>query len=341
MTLTRRDFFKLSAFTSAGLYLLDSKPLFANLVNENKAHHLIRSEEKSIVSHNLISNELKKFPISIKGHDFYQHPLNQNILYVISKWEDKSIILDLASGRELSVIKSYDNGFNFYGHIAFNADGSKFYSPQINVAKNIGLVVIYDTQTNKPVDTIGNIVGGTHDVCFLSDKKTLVVTSDGVKNQYERVAPSSLFLIDTETKKQVHQFHIENNLQKVSHLRLIENDEIIVLTTPLDIPREGGKEKHGYVYSNRGNLNDEILYQWKIDKHIEQKLDFEILSSAYNPTKHELFVTNPHGKLSLVFNTKNRSMISSKINEDQGVVMFNNNFISVKSSGHAKIISLS
>ena len=135
MNLSRRDFFKISALSTAGIFLLDSNNLSAKLNLENKAHYLIRSEDKTIIIQNLLTNEIKKFPISIKGHDFYQHPLNENILYIISKWENKSSVLDISTGKEIAIINSYDNGFNFYGHIAFNTDGSKYYSPQINIAK--------------------------------------------------------------------------------------------------------------------------------------------------------------------------------------------------------------
>jgi hypothetical protein len=285
MSFTRRDFFKTVTLASASIYVSRMELLKAAIVTEK--FHLVSANLQMVSIRDLLKNEMYAIPVTASGHDFFQHPIKSNLIYTVPKYEKRISLIDFKQKKEIDLIKVHDKEFIFYGHIAFSSDGTKFYSPQVNEKKGFGTIVIYDSKTNRPIETMGHLVGGAHDTQFLSDNKTLIVTSSGLKNGV-RVEPSSLNLFDTTTKKLIKKYTCDNPAQKLGHLRILPSDEIIALTSPVDKEINGVSAKCGVVYSNLGDNKLEKLKEWKISSDVFSKMSGEVLSSSLDISKNEL-----------------------------------------------------
>ena len=331
MTLDRREFFKLTSLATTGLFFSKFDFLHAGLNSTEEAKNiLVTANGNEVRFSNLLSGESLVIHSTATGHDFFQPKANSQLVYVVPKYEKRISILDLNLKKEVDLIKVHDKDFVFYGHIAFSADGTKFYSPQVNEEKSFGTVVVYDAKTNKPIDTIGKLQGGAHDTQFLSDNNTLVVTSSGLKNRTIRVEPSSINLFDVRTKKLIRKYHTDNPKQKMAHLRILPNDEIVILGSPVD------NKDYGLIYSNLADSKNLVLTEWKIPSEVKEKLKSEFLSSSVNGK--ELLATNPMGSNVIYFDIEKREMIKVESSKENGVVTFKNNFKLVNTNAHAKLI---
>lgn len=306
--LTRREFFSAASLYLAGGLCLPACALSRKIHGD---YYLAGGVGSEVVVRNLRTLEENRIYTSVFSHSLIPHPLRPQLILAVEKSGRKMALVDIVHGR---LIREIDNGPTrvFYGHGAFSADGRKLWSTQVDTVSGLGHLLEYSFPEFAVLADIQITVGGVHDIFLMPDRRTLVMTSSGIRYKYEpgyrvgpsqgeRIEKSSILLIDAATRKVIERQFLNDESLVCGHLASSRDGRIFCLTTLFENFRGPKKSERGNVIWTRPG---EKFREVAIPEMYRERIRHEFLSIAVNEKNESFAVTNPQGGLLLEFDLK-------------------------------------
>jgi len=174
-------------------------------------------------------------------HSFLAHPRKADHLIVVEKSGATAVEIDLRAARESARI-ACPSGHLFYGHGCFDGAGDVLLISRFDTASGLGHLVGYDARDYRQVVDHQVVPGGLHDVQLLTDRKTLAVTSSGVR--VLRAAPpgaivgpilekSALVYVEAASGKVLGKEPLPVTGQVIGHFAVAADGTVVAITIPL------------------------------------------------------------------------------------------------------------
>lgn len=176
-----------------------------------------------------------RLPIAHRGHHLMTHPTRSELIVFARSPGNIAYVVDYEHGQRIIEINA-GNGFHFYGHGVFSADGKFLFTSENNFLNSTGVISVRETDTYQVVSRFSSGGIGPHQLNWLSDEKTLVVANGGLLTHPEsgsRVLnldqmDSSLAYIDSRSGQLVDQHGVDNRLLSIRHLAVANDDTVLV-----------------------------------------------------------------------------------------------------------------
>ena len=248
MALSRRHFIK--RLLTGGL-LVNSTPIMAAHFNSHSSARdtntpanasILYSAGKSTTGEYFVAavssegKTLFKTPLPARAHDVSLHPHKNELVVFARRPRHFILILDSRSGQVLQRIETAQNR-PLYGHGVFSPDGQFLYLSANNLEAKQGVIIVLDTQDHYGQITEFSAGGiGTHEICLLSDGKTLVAANGGIlthpetgrsKLNLDSMTPALTYL-DTQSGRVIDDYRLDPKYHQLSirHLAVNQNDTV-------------------------------------------------------------------------------------------------------------------
>lgn len=248
-------------------------------------------------------NNFETIKINGPAHYCEQHPIERSIVACPSRFSDRISIFDWKTQKEAAVFTASD-GHYFYGHAAFNDNGSLVLAP---LSKNgNGFIYIFETEGLKVVDIVQMGPNTAHDIQTLGNNKfvfglTSLPSVDTVRFGVFDLSQKK-FDVFSQNMGQAGQVYSVNHMKQFGHTVFASNNV-----------RENG-------LLTTGNL-----VKFNTETHaIESVFDIgvntiatEIFNVEYDHETDYLWLSVPFDNNLLVWNAKADKLVAS-ISESEG-----------------------
>lgn len=217
MNLSRRELLALMAMASAasisGCSSLTAPTKKLMLLSGAYDASTKEDPRLALVLHDMNGGQLQLIPTDMAAHSIVQSQQSSTQFILFPQAGQKAAILSLANGKnELRNFRSTP-GWRFYGHGAYTADGTGFYS--VETKEFNGKIVLRDLKNLSVVKEWALPGFGAHDCQLSHDGQHLLVAMDGIyglaKNQFA-IAESSLLELNVQTGEIRHRSHSPQGL---------------------------------------------------------------------------------------------------------------------------------
>ncbi len=174
-----------------------------------------------------------QLPIAHRGHHLMTHPTRSELIVFARSPGNTAYVVNYSQGRLLTDINA-GNGFHFYGHGVFSADGRYLFTSENNYANATGVISVRDTETYQLVSRFPSGGIGPHQLQWLSDQQTLVIANGGLLTHPESGSKilnrdhldSNLTYADGYTGELLDQQRLDNSLLSIRHLAVAKDDTV-------------------------------------------------------------------------------------------------------------------
>ena len=129
----------------------------------------------------LAGEELFSTVLPSRGHDATLRPASPEIVVFARRPGNWFAVIDAGAGKLVTTVLSAESR-HFYGHGVFTTDGRLLYATENDMLTGDGLLGIYDASDSyRRIGEIASRGVGPHDIAFLPDGKTLVVSNGGLR----------------------------------------------------------------------------------------------------------------------------------------------------------------
>ena len=257
-----------------------------------------------------------------RAHHVEQHP-HKPLLAVVGRRPEQFIdVVDYQTGNLLRRVLSVD-GFHFYGHAIFSADGRYLISSENQISSGDGQIVIRDSEKNYSVVSSFSSGGiGPHELKLMPDGKTLVVANGGIlthpdqgrnKLNIETMQPS-LAYVDITNGRILEQHFLPDELHKLSirHLDISNAGRVVIA---LQYQGERHDDVPLVAFHSRGN-NLQLV---KAPTHINQRMKQYCGSARFDASGNYAAISSPRGDLITFWNSEGNYISSIKSRDGCGI----------------------
>ncbi len=125
--------------------------------------------------------ECFRLPLPDRGHAAAAHPERPEAVAFARRPGTFAVVIDCAEGREVAELHSPEDR-HFYGHGAFNGDGSLLFTTENAISEGSGRLGIWDAVNGyKRVGEIPTGGTGPHEVRLMPDGERLAVANGGIE----------------------------------------------------------------------------------------------------------------------------------------------------------------
>ncbi|SDX90141.1 hypothetical protein SAMN05444358_11514 [Ruegeria halocynthiae] len=129
-------------------------------------------------------NILFSIPLPARGHAAAAHPIKAQAVAFARRPGTFAIVIDCESGTVIKRLKA-PKGRHFYGHGAFSADGTQFFTTENNYETADGVVGVWDVASFARLGEFPSGGIGPHDMRLMPDGGTLVIANGGIETHPE------------------------------------------------------------------------------------------------------------------------------------------------------------
>ncbi|MEQ8896787.1 MAG: DUF1513 domain-containing protein [Roseovarius sp.] len=124
---------------------------------------------------------LFEIPLPARGHAAAAHPGRPLAVAFARRPGQFALVIDCVSGRTVRRLETPD-GFHFYGHGVFSADGAVLFTTENDFETGRGMIGIWDaTGGYARLGAVPSGGVGPHELRLMPDGKTLVVANGGIE----------------------------------------------------------------------------------------------------------------------------------------------------------------
>lgn len=184
------------------------------------------------------SSGTKSFSISsdMRFHSGAFHPLERHIAVVFARRPGTQLLVVDAKNGQLLATKECPKNRHFYGHGCFSSDGAYLYTTENDYEKGVGVIGVWDGKNYARLGEMGSYGMGPHDMHLLSDGKTLVIASGGIRTHpdYQRrklnldTMQPALVYINAQKGRLIKRIPIHNHFLSIRHLALTADDKVLI-----------------------------------------------------------------------------------------------------------------
>jgi hypothetical protein len=138
------------------------------------------------------SGESFAIDLDFFGHTVTQNPMQPHQVVTFEKWGKRGALIDLHDRSIITTSEASENNV-FFGHAAFNADGSILVTSEDTYDRNSGQLVWRNASDLKVIHKSSSYGGFPHECMTPDHGKTLMVANEG---DYRVPTPSSLVWLD-------------------------------------------------------------------------------------------------------------------------------------------------
>ncbi len=196
---------------------------------------------------------------------------------------------------------------HFYGHGVFSHDGRLLYSTENDFDASVGIIGVRDVSNGyRHIGEFQSFGIGPHEICLLSDNRTLVVANGGIathpdsgrtKLNLASMAPNISY-IDSFTGELLEQYHLPASLHQLSIRHMaVTSDDLVAFGcqyqgAKLDQPALIGSHRRG-----------QDLETFQTPAEIQPRLKNYIGSIAADPGSSIIAASAPRGGLIVYWDT--------------------------------------
>lgn len=229
---SRRDFLKLTTASLALLaggasarlltglaYAQETTPAGRELIllcdsdTEVEPKNNFRITHKGAINiFDVAANTVSAIEIPFFGHTTNQHPKHPELVVTFEKWGKRGALVDVKNKKLVSLIASAE-GKSFFGHAAFNTDGSVMAVTENNYQETEGLLSFRDTSSMKVVGKCSSYGVVPHECRTPDGGKTIMVVNKGDKraSRHAERTGSNISWIDWNSGKLINQVAFDRN----------------------------------------------------------------------------------------------------------------------------------
>jgi len=263
-----------------------------------KTHHLLAMFDPS-------RGQARYIELGFLPHGLIFDPLNTSRGFLFEKIGLGACEIDLGTGEIVRSIAPLD-GYQFYGHGAFSADGKHFYATETRLSDQAGALVIRDSQTALIVGEFPTYGENPHECQMIDQGRTLVVTNGGGQVGSEQNA--NVAYIDVESRKLQRRLMVPVQEWNAGHLAPF-NDSSAGGIVVVSAPRRGLPEESLGGISVLGG--DGLLRPVRGPEDVLRRLQGEALSVCIHRESGTFGVTHPLGNLVTFWSLEDRTFLSA------------------------------
>lgn len=242
MALTRRHTLKgLAAGLGASLCpaLFSSDILAQTPASSNNPFYLTTRKNPDGTYHAVIlsaaGRDVVTLPLPGRGHDAACHSPSGACATFARRPGEFALAFNSNHSHTASQLITPKPGRHFYGHGVFSEDGRLLYSTENDFATSTGIIGIRDVEDHyRLIGEFPSFGIGPHEICLLSDHRTLVVANGGIathpdsgraKLNLATMAPNISY-IDSHNGELQEQYQLPKSLHQLSirHMSVSPND---------------------------------------------------------------------------------------------------------------------
>ena len=197
------------------------------------------TREESLYSVSSFNNSGKRdfsIPSGIRIHSGAFHPRDSNTVVVFARRPGTQLLVVDAKNGQLLATKECPKDRHFYGHGCFSSDGVYLYTTENNYEKGGGIIGVWDGKNYARLGEMDSYGVGPHDMHLLSDGKTLVIASGGIRTHpdYQRrklnlnSMQPALVYIDAQKGTLIQRIAIHDHSLSIRHLALTGDDKVLI-----------------------------------------------------------------------------------------------------------------
>lgn len=127
---------------------------------------------------------LFSIPLPARGHAAAAHPLKAQAVAFARRPGTFAIVVDCASGTVSKRLEA-PKGRHFYGHGAFSANGTRFFTTENDYEAAEGVIGVWDAANFARLGEFPSGGIGPHDMRLMPDGDTLVIANGGIETHPE------------------------------------------------------------------------------------------------------------------------------------------------------------
>lgn len=232
------------------------------------------------------------------GHIATQNPTRPEHIITVEKWGQQGAIIDVKEKRILSSFEAAE-GNVFFGHSAFNADGSVVVCSEQDRDRTRGQIVARDAASMKVIRTMNSYGISPHECRSSDGGHTLMVANAGSQKSV-----SNLSWIDFESGKLLHQVEMGKDSEVLfSHFDVAHDGWVCMC----GVGRADSLKKSFRLVqfiSPEGKV-----FVPDMPEMVASKMTYEALSVAFLGTSGLVAVTLPLDGMLLIFDYKKKILL--------------------------------
>lgn len=119
-------------------------------------------------------------PLPARGHAAAAHPFKAQAVAFARRPGTFALVIDCTTGALIKQLKA-PAGRHFYGHGAFSADGSRFYTTENNYDAAEGVIGVWDANSFARLGEFPSGGTGPHDMRLMPDGAVLAIANGGIE----------------------------------------------------------------------------------------------------------------------------------------------------------------
>ncbi len=234
--INRRQFSKGIAFSS----LAASLPLTSAAATHSSAHIASAGKDRAgkywLSIMGIEQGENFQVALPARAHDVVFHPQEPWVIVTARRPGYYLLLVNYITGKVISEIHPAD-GFHFYGHTVFSADGKTLFTTENEIATGQGKIIARSLSAPSSITAQFDSFGiGPHQLKLMPDQETLVVANGGILTDpaHERkklniaTMEPSLAYINSQTGQLIEQVKLPPEYHKLSIRHLDVNADGLV-----------------------------------------------------------------------------------------------------------------
>lgn len=309
-----------------------SKPALRFLSASTRKEHLYSVSGIDSSGQNAFS-----IPSGMRYHSGAFHPLDTSTAVIFSRRPGTHLlIVDTLKGSLINTLQCPDNR-HFYGHGCFSRDGAYLYTTENNYDNGVGVIGVWDGKDYSRLGEMNSYGIGPHDIHLLSDNKTLVIASGGIRTHpdYQRrklnldSMQAALVYMDAVKGILINRVEISNRSLSIRHLALTDDDKVLIAM------QYEGPQTHivplvGVQYKDNPI---ELMYA---PEDVLREMRQYTASICMHPQRGIIGVTCPRGNIVTFWQLATQKWVTTLAIKDAGGIALNqtnNHFVITTGSG--------
>ncbi|AUI67233.1 DUF1513 domain-containing protein [Beggiatoa leptomitoformis] len=233
--LSRRHFLQFSAGFIASYTLLVHaavKPsgLFLSAYDDSAGQHCV-------AGFNTAGEKTFSLVVNQRGHGLAVHPTRADIAVLLARRPGtEATIFNYRTGEKIQILQSTARR-HFFGHGCFSNDGQTFFTTENDFEKGVGIIGVYDALTFNRLSEMQTYGIDSHELCLMSDGKTLVIANGGIETRPESgrqklnlpTMSPSLTYINSQTGELLEKQILAHSTLSIRHLAINGHQVAIAL----------------------------------------------------------------------------------------------------------------
>lgn len=335
---SRRDFLKMTMAVTASAVLpachvFNNETWWVSCCTNKQGEHFAAALNQNGELINLVA-------LPARGHQIIAAPNRGGRALIFARRPGTYLMeVDFQTGEIINQISS-EAGFHFYGHGVVSADNSVFFTTENDHHNDLGMVVVRDAQTLKPVDKFLSGGVGPHELKLMPDNKTLVIANGGIKTHPSQPRKKlnlasmqpNLTYLSTNNGQIVGQYEVDNKQLSIRHLDVSQSGKVVI-----GMQYQGAKnDLTKLVYCHQG---EDSLTSFNAPESIWRRMNQYTASVAVNSSEDKVAIACPRGNMMTYWQLSSGQFIQAKrISDGAGVTL--NQSVFVATNGKGQVFSV-